>query len=121
VYRLLYFAKVSWDALLVRVRFLQTYYFRNENLWNDGFLFDFLQKKTLDLWIRQYVIHTGFLFSERFVFDNIIRIYIDNIILPSHRLSIFESGNAGGMISAVIFMFFGLLSTLAIILSLFVF
>jgi hypothetical protein len=26
------------------------YYTRSENIWNDGFIFDFLQKKTADAW-----------------------------------------------------------------------
>ena len=60
--------------------FLQTYYARSENVWNDGFLFDFLQKKTADAWIRRFVIYTGFLFSERLVFDYVVRIYLDNLI-----------------------------------------
>lgn len=63
-----------------RTAFLQTYYNRNENIWGDGFLFDFLQKKTVDAWVRQYVIYTGFLFSERLVFEVVVRLYNDLLI-----------------------------------------
>ena len=34
---------------LFRFNFIVLYLIRNENLWLDGFLFDFLQKKTVDL------------------------------------------------------------------------
>jgi hypothetical protein len=111
---------LTWDHLLSRLRFAQTYYLRNENLWVDGFLLDFLQKKTVDLWTRQYVIHTGFLFSEKLVFDNVVRIYIDNIIWPMHRISAFESSSIGGMINTVIFIYFGLLVLIMLALSLFI-
>jgi len=38
-----------WSFCLTKTIFLPLYYIRNENVWQDGFLFDFLQKKTLDL------------------------------------------------------------------------
>jgi hypothetical protein len=60
--------------------FLPTYYHRNELLWQDGFLFDFLQKKSADVWLRKFVINTGYLFSERLVFDQVIRVYLDNLL-----------------------------------------
>ncbi len=37
------------DLLIKNFNFLPVYYKRNENLWVDGFLFDFLQKKSTDL------------------------------------------------------------------------
>jgi hypothetical protein len=37
------------DLLIKNFNFLPVYYKRNENLWVDGFLFDFLQKKSADL------------------------------------------------------------------------
>jgi len=106
-----------WDKFLERFNFIPTYYTRNENLWVDGFLFDFLQKKTIDAWVRQYVIYTGFLFSERLVFDNIIRIYVDNLVWPLHKLSIFEAGNTSSMLSFVLFLYFGLFSLIVILFS----
>jgi len=60
--------------------FLQKYFARNELIWVDGFLLDFLQKKSIDIFIRKFVIYTGFIFSERLVFDYVVRIYLDNIL-----------------------------------------
>lgn len=104
-----------WDKVLSNIKFLPTYYSRNENLWVDGFLFDFLQKKTADLWIRQFVIYTGFLFSERLVFDALIKLYLDNMIWPFHKNSIFETSNVSEMLVSVLFLyitlFFMLLSS----------
>ena len=37
-----------WDKFIFQSTFVTTYYTRNENMWGDGFLFDFLQKKTAD-------------------------------------------------------------------------
>ena len=88
--------------------FVEKYYIRNEYIWQDGFLFDFLQKKTADLWVRQFVIYTGFLFSERFIFENIVRLYLDYLIWPSHMFSIFETNNVSDMLNTMIYLYVSL-------------
>ena len=93
----------AWDKLLAKSLFISTFYTRNENIWQDGFLLDFLQKKTADAWIRRFVIYTGFLFSERLVFDSVVRIYLDNLIWPGHNKSIFETSNVSEMLTSIIF------------------
>jgi len=93
-----------WDKLLARTLFITTFYTRNENIWQDGFLFDFLQKKTADAWVRRFVIYTGFLFSERLVFDSVVRIYLDNLIWPGHNKSIFETSNVSEMLTSILFL-----------------
>jgi hypothetical protein len=70
----------AWDSLNSSTLFIPKFYIRNEYVWQDGFLFDFLQKKTADAWVRRFVIYTGFIFSERLVFDSVVRLYIDNLI-----------------------------------------
>jgi len=60
--------------------FLRRYYIRNELLWVDGFIIDFLQKKSIDLFLRKFVIYTGFIFSERLVFEYVVRFYLDNLV-----------------------------------------
>ena len=95
---------LAWDKLITRTLFITTFYTRNENLWQDGFLFDFLQKKTADAWVRRFVIYTGFLFSERLVFDSVVRIYLDNLIWPGHTKSIFETNNVSEMLTSVLFL-----------------
>lgn len=86
-------------------QFLTNYFIRNENIWVDGFLFDFLQKKTADSWVRGFVVYTGFLFSECLVFDAVVRIYLDNLIWPLHTGSISESNNVSEMIVNIIFFY----------------
>jgi len=93
-----------WGRCLDQSVFVTTFYTRNENIWGDGFLFDFLQKKTADAWIRRFVIYTGFLFSERLVFDSVVRVYLDNLIWPGHSYSTFEVSNVSEMLSIVIFL-----------------
>lgn len=83
--------------------FLPSYYTRSELMWQDGFLFDFLQKKTADAWVRQFVIYTGFIFSERLVFENIVRFYIDYLIWPFHQFFLFETKNVSEMLNIIIF------------------
>ena len=93
-------------SILKNSSFLPRYYHRNENLWVDGFLFDFLQKKSADLWIRKFVIYTGFIFSERLVFDSVVRLYLDNILWPMHYFSLFEANNVLEMLLINIFFYF---------------
>lgn len=86
--------------------FLPLYYKRNEGIWVDGFLFDFLQKKTADLWIRKFIIYTGFIFSERLTFETLIKIYLDNLIWPLHYLGILEANNVLEMLLITLFLYF---------------
>lgn len=97
-----------WGFFLSKINFLPKYYLRSENIWNDGFLFDFLQKKTVDAWIRQYVIYTGFLFSERLIFEIIVRLYNDLLVWPLHNNMLFEAQNTSSMLSILIFLYFTL-------------
>jgi hypothetical protein len=86
-------------------------------MWNDGFLFDFLQKKTADAWVRRFVIFTGFLFSERVVFEFVVRIYLDNLIWVLHNKSIFESSNTSEMLTTTIFLLLSIFLTFVVIAS----
>jgi hypothetical protein len=101
-------AYTIWDNFIQKSSFITVYYSRNENMWGDGFLFDFLQKKTADAWVRRFVIYTGFLFSERLVFDSVVRLYLDNLIWPGHSNSIFEVSNVSEMLSYTIFVLLSL-------------
>lgn len=105
---------VFWDKFITKSVFIRVFYVRNENIWQDGFLFDFLQKKTADAWVRRFVIYTGFLFSERLVFDSVVRLYLDNLIWPGHNKNIFETSNVSEMLTYLLFtiltLWFGLLT-----------
>ena len=96
----------SKEIVVKNFVFLPKYYSRNENIWVDGFLFDFLQKKSADLWIRKFVIYTGFLFSERLVFDSVVRVYLDNILWPLHYFGSLEANNVLEMLLINIFFYF---------------
>ena len=96
----------SKKVVVKNMSFLPLYYTRNENLWVYGFLFDFLQKKSADLWIRKFVIYTGFIFSERLVFDSVVRIYLDNVLWPLHYLGSLEANNVLEMLLINIFFYF---------------
>ena len=74
-------------------------------MWSDGFLFDFLQKKTVDLWVRKFLIYTGFLFSERLVFEYIIRIYTDYLVLPTTKYFYLELPNVSSVLSITLFIY----------------
>ena len=108
-----------WLKVMFNSKFIHTYYLRNEHLWLDGFLFDFLQKKTADIWIRKFVIYTGFLFSERLVFDAVVKLYIDYLIWYMHKFTIFEVNNVFEMLTAVVYfaitLFFIIIFTIVIV------
>ena len=95
----------AWFNSVQKMSVLPLYYIRNENIWQDGFLFDFLQKKTADAWVRRFVIYTGFLFSERLVFDSIVRLYVDNVVWVGHDNSIFEVSNVSDVLSATLYVY----------------
>lgn len=97
-----------WHYLNKTNLFLPKYYYRNELIWLDGFLLDFLQKKTADIWLRKFVIYTGFIFSERLVFDFIVKVYLDNLLWPLHSKSILEGSNVTEMLSINIFFYFSI-------------
>lgn len=109
---------INWYRQLERIlelfilnnfTFLKDYFIINDLIWQDGFLIDFLQKKIIDKWIRNFVIYSGYLFNERFLFDYVVRFYIDSIIWKFYRQSIFEFNNVASMLlitlATLIFMF----------------
>ena len=99
-----------FNTVNFNLTFIPIYYYRSELIWSDGFLFDFLQKKSVDTWLRKFVINTGYILSERMVFDKIVRLYIDNFIYPLHNFGFLESDNVLDMLSIIIFFFFALFS-----------
>jgi hypothetical protein len=108
-----------WTKTNLTFKQLNTYYARNEHLWVDGFLFDFLQKKTADIWVRKFVIYTGFIFSERLVFDTIVKIYIDYLLWYTHKLNIFEVSNVFEMLTTVIYIAVTLFFVIIVLILLF--
>jgi len=114
------FTKNVWLSLWIKTNLtfkqINTYYIRNEHLWVDGFLFDFLQKKTADIWVRKFVIYTGFIFSERLVFDTIVKLYIDYLLWYTHKLNVFEVSNVFEMLTTIIYLSVTLFFTIILLI-----
>lgn len=103
---------------LSNINFLPLFYARNNLLWADGFLIDFLQKKSVDLLTRKFFLFTGFLFSERFIFELVLKLYLDTLVWPLHAVSIFEVANTIELLSSLLafyFLFFSFLVALLLI------
>ena len=115
-----FFLKDIINTFIAQSNFIEKYYVLSEYIWQDGFLFDFLQKKTADLWVRQFVIYTGFIFSERFIFENVVRLYLDYLIWPSHTFSIFETSNVSEMLNIIIYTYITLFLLYIVLYSLFI-
>lgn len=105
IFKLTYIIKILWNYFVENFSFINKYVSRNELMWSDGFLLDFLQKKTADLWVRKFLIYTGFLFSERLVFEYIIRMYTDYLILPTTRYFYLELPNVSSVLSITLFIY----------------
>ena len=93
------------NEFIAKTYFITNYYKLNELIWQEGLLIDFLQKKVTDNWVKKFLIFSAYLFSERLVFDKIIRFYLDLIIWPMHKLFIFEFNNISGTLFVTIFFF----------------
>lgn len=113
----LVFAHTYGDTLR-RLNFLPVFYFRNNLLWADGFLIDFLQKKTADLLTRKFFLFTGFLFSERFIFEIVLKLYLDTLVWPLHALSLFEAMNTIELLANLISFYFLFFSFMVLLLLL---
>jgi len=100
---LFYLTNMVWLEFISKINFLAKYISRNDLIWSDGFLFDFLQKKTADLWMRKFLIYTGFLFSERLVFEYVVRIYTDYLVLPTTKYFYLELPNVSSVLSITLF------------------
>jgi len=107
----LFYTKIINTASARSVNFLSNsqillrYFQLNEFLWQEGLLIDFLQKKIIDNWIRRFLISSAYLFNERFLFDKIVKFYLDLIIWPLHHSSIFEFNNVSNTLFIILFIF----------------
>jgi len=93
------------DNFITNLNFLIRYFLLNELIWQEGFLVDFLQKKLIDNWIKKFLICASYLFNERFIFDNLIRFFLNLIIWPLHKISIFNFNNVSNLFFITIFFF----------------
>lgn len=84
---------------------LSLYYRRNDLIWQDGFLIDFLQKKMIDKWTRTFLVYSSYLFNERLVFDWVIRFFIELVIWSTYRVTIYEFTNVASTLLITLFLF----------------
>lgn len=80
-------------------KLLPSYYSTNEKIWLEGLLVDWLQKSIFDKWVTRFLIHSSYLFSERVMFDFVVRFYIDYIIWPTHKFSIFDFRSVSNLLA----------------------
>lgn len=77
------------SVILHSLKVTPSYYAMNEKIWLEGLLIDWLQKSIFDKWTKRFLVHSH-LFSERIVFDVVVRFYIDNVIWPLHKNLVFD-------------------------------
>lgn len=85
--------------------FAGLYFRRNNLLWNEGLLIDFLQKKSFDLWALKFLIVASYLFNERFVYDVWVRFFLDYLLLPSRKFLFFDTFNLIWVFFLLVFVF----------------
>jgi hypothetical protein len=88
--RLWLFQNELTNITLHTTKVLPSYYSMNEKIWLEGLLIDWLQKSIFDKWTKRFLVHSSYLFSERVVFDFVVRFYIDYIVWPFHKNLIFD-------------------------------
>jgi len=102
------------SKFLVNTLFLNKYYYLNDILWQEGFLIDFAQKKTADKFVRKFLILSAYLFSERLLFDKLIRIYSDVILFISGHKTIYDFSSIANMLLFLVVLIAGLVVTVII-------
>lgn len=96
------YRETLWVNFFYRTFFLKLYYGRNELIWQEGMLLDFLQKKSAERFVRRFLTITSYLVSERLFFEWVVRFYIDLVIWPLHRVAIFEFTNIGAILATLL-------------------
>ena len=97
----------------VKTYFLHSYYVFSDLLWQEGLMFDFLQKKFVDAWVRKFVIYSAYLFSEKLMFDSIVKFYLNLLIWPLHKYNLFDLNSVSSIFFftlLILYFFFALFS-----------
>lgn len=102
--------------------FLPSFYRMNEKIWLEGLLVDWLQKSIFDKWVKRFLVHSSYLFSERVMFDFVVKFYIDYVIWVSYYNSIWNFNSVSNVLSffivfsGTLFMMFSLYSFWVLVL-----
>lgn len=105
-YNQIIFYKSSLNRIYLKtinevVQILPIYYKLTNLVWQDGLIIDFLQKKVLDKWIRQFLINSSNIFNERIVFKFVVKFYIDFVLWPQNTYSYFELKNVASILTVI--------------------
>lgn len=100
----------SFNKFLTNTTFLNKYFYLNDALWQEGFLIDFAQKKTIDKFIRKFLIHSMYLFNERLLFDKIIHIFSSLIRDVTAYITLFDTTNVANLLLILSALVSGLIS-----------
>lgn len=103
--RFLQVNRVVLAQITLRLSFLSNYYRLSDLAWQDGLLIDFLQKKVADKWIRRFLVHSSYLFSERELFKFVVRFYIDYVVWPMTLVTVFEFSNVSALLNGILVVF----------------
>jgi hypothetical protein len=98
------------DKFLTNTTFLNKYLYLNDVLWQEGFLIDFVQKKTTDKFIRKFLIHSMYLFNERLLFDKIIRVFSVTIQDVTVHVTQFDTNSVANVLFILLMLIAGLIS-----------
>lgn len=98
------------DKFLTNTTFLNKYLYLNDVLWQEGFLIDFVQKKTTDKFIRKFLIHSMYLFNERLLFDKIIRVFSVTIQDVTAHATQFDTNSVASVLFILLILIAGLIS-----------
>lgn len=90
-------------SIIMSTSSFKRYYYLNDILWQEGFFFDFVQKKTIDNLLRKFFIFTAYLFGERVLFDKLVKVYSDLVLFLSNSKSIYEYNNVANMLMVLVF------------------
>nr|AEV66648.1 hypothetical protein [Oxytricha trifallax] len=74
-----------------KTSFLLSFYTKNELIWQEGLLIDFLQKKSFDNWTKKFLIFSSYLFNEKLVFDKVVKFFINLILVPFQSFFTFDN------------------------------
>jgi len=74
-----------------KTSFLLKFYTKNELIWQEGLLIDFLQKKSFDNWTKKFLIFSSYLFNEKLIFDKVVKFFINLILIPFQSFFTFDN------------------------------
>ena len=106
------FQRFCNESLNHSFKFLPDYFTMNERIWLEGLLVDWLQKKIFDKWVRRFLINSSYLFSERVLFNFIVRFYIDHVNWAVHEVTIFDLKTVSNLLILLVMFIIFLLLTL---------